>query len=89
MYTYTHRTADCLHKFIFYGKFHPLLCMCVKRFFPAFQSVSADWGLTQGNYFREQDCGIDMALLQNPVQLKIRLFCSQDGGGKKSLSCKH
>jgi len=27
-------------------------------------AVSADWGLTQHNYFKEEDCGIDMALLQ-------------------------
>lgn len=82
MHTYIElQTADI--NSYFYGKFCPLLCMCVKCFFPAFQSLSDDWGLTRCNYFKEQDCGIDMALLQNPVQLKIRLFCSQDGEEKK------
>lgn len=82
MHTYIElQTADI--NSYFYGKFCPLLCMCVKCFFPAFQSLSGDWGLTRCNYFKEQDCGIDMALLQNPVQLKIRLFCSQDGEEKK------
>lgn len=46
---------------------------------PAFQLVTADLGPAWCNYFKEQNCGIDMAFLQNLGWLKIRLFCSREG----------
>lgn len=50
--------------------------MFEKYFPPAFQLVTADLGPAWCNYFKEQNCGIDMAFLQNLGWLKIRLFCS-------------
>lgn len=69
MYIYREQQTAYINSY-FYAKFHPLLCMCVKCSFPAFQAVSADWGLTQCNYFKEEGCGIDMVLLKNPFQVK-------------------
>lgn len=58
--------------------------MFEKYFPPAFQLVTADLGPAWCNYFKEQNCGIDTAFLQNLGWLKIRLFCS--GEGKKRLA---